>query len=79
MIGKITGIKTKKMKSNDAKIARLLALENAAEFIRSHGEEGGIEQDDYPIPIDMYLRECTHVANMLQKLADKYRNKYRIS
>lgn len=59
------------IKHSERKLARKLALENASEFIRSHGEEGGIEQKDFPIDTDVYLQECKKVAKSLQKKADK--------
>jgi hypothetical protein len=65
------------MKVTDKRLVRLeakmVAYENAAEFIRSHGEEGGIEQNEWCVPVDVYLQEAAKVAKRLNKVADKIR------
>jgi len=55
----------------ETKEALMLALNNAGAFIDGHGEEGGIEQEDYDVPISVYLKQCKKVANMLYKKASK--------
>lgn len=66
------------MKSNDSKTARYIALLNAEEFIKGHGEEGGIDEDTFDFDKKLYLREAAKVANMLSKLAEAYRKKHNI-
>lgn len=55
----------------ESKEAKILALLNAGAFIEGHGEEGGIDQNDYDCDVELYLRECKKVAKMLYAKADK--------
>jgi hypothetical protein len=55
--------------------ARITALTNAAEFIRGHGEEGGIEEDTFDFPVKLYDEEKIKVFKMLTKEADKFEAK----
>lgn len=59
-------------------VCRILALENASEMIRGHGEEGGQEQEDYDVDLDVYFKQCDYVADLLQKKANALRSKYTI-
>lgn len=52
-------------------MARKMALENAAEFIRGHGEEGGIYQEDFEFDIELYLKECKKISKALMNKAKK--------
>ena len=56
--------------------AKLLAYENAAMFIESHGEEGGVNQEDYCIPVELYFDEKQKLAERLFAQAEKIRRKY---
>jgi hypothetical protein len=58
--------------------ARYQALTNAEEFIRRHGDEGGIDEDTFDFPEELYHREKLKVAKMLGKLADKLKEKYKL-
>lgn len=53
------------------KEALVLALNNAGAFIESHGEEGGQDQEDYDVPLDVYFKQCKKVAKMLYAKAAK--------
>ncbi len=55
--------------------AKILALQNAAAMIESHGEEGGIEQEDYDVDVDLYLKYCKVVAKSLYKEAHRLKLK----
>lgn len=66
------------MKGNEMKQAHYLSLINAGAFIQSHGEEGGIEQEDYEVDIDLYVKENQKVAEMLYKMAAKYKQKHNL-
>lgn len=66
------------MKGNDSKEGYYLALLNAAAMIEGHGEEGGIYQEDYDIPVKIYIREAKSVAKMLYRKAANYKKKYKL-
>lgn len=57
--------------------AKYDALTTAAELIRSHGEDGGISQDDFPYPEKYYHRQKVFVYNLLMRKADALRSKYK--
>ncbi len=57
--------------NKDRIFAKITALENAAAFIENHGEEGGIEDDTFDFPVDLYLSEAKKVAKMLFREAEK--------
>lgn len=60
--------------------AKITALENASEFIRGHGEEGGIEDTQFDdFTVSEYLRQCKTIANKLDKMAERIKNKYGIT
>ena len=55
-------------------LAKITTYFNAAEFIRSHGEEGGQFQEDYPdFDLEIYFKECEKLAKILDKRAMKFR------
>lgn len=54
------------------RMAKVLVYQNAAEFIRGHGEEGGLDEDSFDFPLEMYLREAKKLAKKLDKLSLKY-------
>ena len=56
--------------------AKITALENAAEFIRNHGEEGGIDDDTLDFGTDLYLQEAKKVADFLFRKANAVKVKY---
>jgi hypothetical protein len=56
--------------------AKYLAYLNAAEFIRSHGEEGGQEQEDYDVPLEIYFAEAKKLADRLDHQAAKIKRKF---
>lgn len=58
--------------------AKYLAYLNAAEFIRSHGEEGGQYQEDYDMPLELYFAEAAKLADRLELEAAKIKKKYAI-
>jgi len=67
------------MKGNESKIARYIALLNASEFIRPHGEEGGFGEEDFDeCTPQQYTREKEKVAEMLSKMAAEYKSKYNL-
>ncbi len=66
------------MKGRDRKEAYYLALANAEEMIRCHGEEGGIEQCDYEVDIYIYIEEKKKVAALIGRMADKYKAKHKL-
>lgn len=66
------------MKSKESYEAKILALENAGAMILEHGCEGGIDQSDYHVPIELYLREKEAVANMLFRMANKIRREQKL-
>lgn len=51
--------------------ARITALTNAAEMIRGHGEEGGIDANTFEFEGKLYHEEKMKVFKMLTKEADK--------
>lgn len=56
-------------------LAKYQGLSNAAEFIRSHGEEGfSFEDKKFNV---VYLRENLKLAEKLNKESEKYFEKYR--
>ncbi len=58
--------------TNEYKKAMKMALQNAAEFIRGHGEEGGIDSDSFEdFSVSQYLRACKKIARELEIKADK--------
>lgn len=57
--------------TNDTEKAKYYALTNAAEFIRQHGEEGGLEEDTFPFHLRLYLNQKLRVAAMLERIAAK--------
>lgn len=55
-------------------MAKTQALSNAAEFIRSHGEEGfSFNDEDLE---KQYYKAKTELANQLDKRADIFKKKY---
>lgn len=55
-------------------LAKFHALSNAAEFIRSHGEEGfSFSDDDFN---KIYLREAKSLAKKLDKQSQSYIDEY---
>lgn len=67
------------MKNISSKIARYVALLNASEFIRQHGEEGGFEENDFTNYSEKeYNREKEKIAKMLDKMATDYKSKYHL-
>ena len=55
-------------------LAKYHSYSNAAEFIRSHGEEGFAFQDD---KLDsLYRNENERIGRRLDKIADKWYRKY---
>ena len=58
--------------------AQKMALQNASEFIRGHGEEGGIEDDSFDgFTVEQYLAACNRVAKMLDTKATNVKFKSR--
>lgn len=64
------------MRSKERKLAYYQALTNAEEMIRTHGEEGGIEQKDYIVDVNVYIEEKNKVADLIGKIANKYKQKH---
>jgi hypothetical protein len=49
-------------------LAKITAFENACEFIRSHGEEGGLDEETFEeFTLDEYLNQCKVVANIIER------------
>jgi hypothetical protein len=51
--------------------AKIHALENAAEFIRGHHEGGGIDDETFGFPLEIYIKESLKLYNRLSKEAGK--------
>ena len=66
------------MASDESKARQYLAkfhsYSNAAEFIRSHGEEGFSFEDEKLQ--DLYFKQNKRTANTLDKIANKWYQKY---
>ena len=60
----------------DRVIAKYLALTNASEFIRGHGEEGGQNEEDYPCNLQTYYDEAAKIADRLDIEAANHMKKY---
>ncbi len=64
----------KQYKKAEHFLAKYQALSNAAEMIRSHGEEGfHFEDEDFN---NEYLKQCKIVAKQLNQRAQSFAKKY---
>lgn len=62
---------------------KIMALENAAEFIKSHAECGWTDEDFQQAGIDPddekeYTKACNSAFKMINKQAGRLRNKYKL-
>ena len=69
------------MMSKRTKELRYNAMTNAAQMIEEHGQNGG-DPDDYGCEseddLELYKKQCKHVAEQLFRQAEKYRAKHNL-